>query len=101
MIVSACMNPPDQINAKKEELTREILRYLVKNPKAQDPLKHIVKWWLLDRYQTKLVEEVLNKLVADGLVIAQEVSPSQTLYKMNRRRRRRIISILSKDDSTP
>ena len=89
------MNAPDEIKEKKEELVaREILRYLIANPDAQDIPKHIVKWWLFDRYQTKLVKEVLNKLAADGLVIAQEVSPSETLYKMNRRRRRKIISLL-------
>jgi hypothetical protein len=90
----ACMNAPDEIKEKKEELAREILRYLIANPDAEDIPKHIVKWWLFDRYQTKLVKEVLNNLSADGLVIAQKVSPSETLYKMNRRRRRKIISLL-------
>jgi hypothetical protein len=91
------MNPPDQMNDKKEELAAEILRYLIDHPNAQDTLKHIVTWWLLDRqiqHQTELVKEVLDKLVADGLVIAQEQSDSQTLYKINRRRRRKIISLL-------
>ena len=90
----ACMNAPDEIKEKKEELAREILRYLISNPDAQDISRHIVKWWLFDRYQTKLVKEVLNKLAADGLIIAQKVSPSETLYKMNRHRRRKIISLL-------
>jgi hypothetical protein len=90
----ACMNAPDEIKEKKEELARAILHYLIKNQDAQDITKHIVKWWLFDQYQTKLVKEVLNKLAADGLVIAQQVSPSETLYKMNRRRRRQIMSLL-------
>ncbi|HJP91146.1 MAG TPA: hypothetical protein VJ875_04270 [Pyrinomonadaceae bacterium] len=85
------MKPPDE---KKEELAKKILRYLLANPYAQDTLKHIVKWWLFDQYQTKLVEDVLNELEADGLVIAQDVSPSEKLYRMNRRRRKRITSIV-------
>jgi len=93
----ACMNPPDQMKEKKEELAAEILQYLIQHPNAQDTLKHVVKWWFLERTikpRTALVEEVLNKLVADGLVIAQKQSDSQTLYKINRRRRRKIISLL-------
>ena len=91
------MNPPDQMNEKKEELAEEILRYLIDHPNAQDTLKGIVTWWLLERtikHQTALVKEVLDKLVADGLVIAHKGSDSQTRYKMNRRRRNVIISLL-------
>ena len=93
----ACMNPPDQINEKKEALAEEILRYLIDHPNAQDTLKGIVTWWLLERtikHQTALVKQVLDKLVGDGLVIAQQGSDSQTLYKINRRRHRKIISLL-------
>jgi hypothetical protein len=93
----ACMNPPDQKNEKKEELAEEILRYLIDHPNAQDTLKGIVTWWLLERtikHQTALVREALEKLVADGLVIAQQGSDSQTHYKINRQRRRKIISLL-------
>ena len=91
------MNRPDLMNEKKEELAEEILRYLIDHPNAQDTLKGIVTWWLLERtikHQTALVKEVLDKLVADGLVIAQRGSDSQTLYKINRRQRRKIISLL-------
>jgi hypothetical protein len=91
------MNPPEQKNETKEELAKEILRYLIDHPNAQDTLKGVVTWWLLERtikHQTALVKEVLDKLVIDGLVIAQHGSDSQTLYKINRRRRRKIISLL-------
>ena len=94
----ACMNPPDQKkNEEKEELAEEILQYLIDHPNAQDTLKGVVSWWLLERtikHQTALVKEVLDNLVADGLVIAQQGSDSQTFYKINRRRRRKIISLL-------
>lgn len=82
---------------EKEELTDYLLRYLIDHPNAQDTLDGVVNWWLWERtikHRTALVEEVLDELVADGLVIAQKRSDSQTLYKMNRRRRRKIISLL-------
>jgi hypothetical protein len=91
------MNRADQMNEKKEQLAEEILQYLIDHPNAQDTLKGIVTWWLLERtirHRTALVKEVLDKLVADGLVIAQQGSDFQTHYKMNRRRRKKIISLL-------
>jgi len=85
------------MNEKKKQLSEEILQYLIEHPNAQDTLQGIVTWWLLERaikHQTALVKEVLDKLVADGLIIAQHGSDSQTHYKINRRRRKRIISLL-------
>jgi len=91
------MNPPDQMNETKEQLADEILRYLIDHPNAQDTLKGVVTWWLLEptiKRRTALVKEVLDKLADDGLVIAQQGMDSQTLYKLNRRRRRKIVSLL-------
>ena len=85
------------MNEKKKQLSEEILQYLIEHPNAQDTLQGIVTWWLLERaikHQTALVKEVLDKLVADGLIIAQHGSDSQTHYKINRRRRKKIISLL-------
>ena len=82
---------------KKQQLGEEILQYLIDHPNAQDTLQGIVTWWLLERtikHRTALVKEVLNKLVADGLIIAQQGSDSQTHYKINRRRRKKIVSLL-------
>jgi hypothetical protein len=93
------MNRADQMNEKKEQLAEEILQYLIDHPNAQDTLKGIVTWWLLERtikHRTALVKEVLDKLVADGLVIAQHGTDSQTHYKIDRRRRRKIISLLKR-----
>ena len=90
---------PDQMTEAKKQLAEEILQYLIEHPNAQDTLKGIVTWWLLERrikQQTAMVKEVLDKLVADGLIIAQQGSDSQTHYKINLRRRRKIISRLQK-----
>jgi hypothetical protein len=91
------MNRPDQMTEKKQQLGEEILQYLIDHPHAQDTLQGIVTWWLLERtikHRTALVKEVLNNLVADGLIIAQQGSDSQIHYKINRRRRKKIISLL-------
>jgi hypothetical protein len=87
----------NQINEKNNLLRDEILQYLIAHPNAQDTVKGIVTWWFLERTikpRTALVDEVLKKLVADGLMIAHKGSDSQTRYKMNRKQRKKIISLL-------
>ena len=87
--------PLIKMSENKEQLTNEILQYLVDHPNAQDTLNGVVNWWLLGRTikpRTALVEEVLNKLVADRLVIAQHGSDSQTTFKLNIRKRKQIIA---------
>ena len=87
----------DQTNDRKVELAHEILQYLIDNPRAQDTVEGITTWWLLVRtikHQTVLVKEALAMLVAEGLVIAHEGSDSRTYYKLNLRRRKKIISLL-------
>ena len=92
------MNRSDETN-DKVQLAHEILHYLIDNPNAQDTVEGITTWWLLVRtikHQTVLVKEALAMLVADGLVIAHEGSDSRTYYKLNPRRRKKIISLLEK-----
>jgi hypothetical protein len=96
-ISCACMNGPEHMNDEKVQVAYEILRYLIDNPEAEDTLDGIVTWWLLERtikQQTLSVREALAMLVADHLVIAQTGSDFQTYYKINRRQRKRIISLL-------
>jgi hypothetical protein len=86
------MNGPDQINNKKVQVAYEILRYLIKNPSAQDTLEGIADWWFLSRpikYQKGLVKKALDMLIDDGLVIAHHGRDSQTIYKLYRRRRKK------------
>lgn len=93
------MNQSDEINDRKVRLAHEILQYLIANPNAQDTVEGITTWWLLVRTiqnQTALVKEALAMLVADGLVIAHEGSDSRTYYKLNLKRRKKILSLLRK-----
>ena len=91
------MNSPDETKNTKEDVAYEILQYLVDNPNAQDTLEGIVTWWLLVRavkHRIALVKEALAMLVEDGLVIAQQGSDSRTHYRINRQRRRKIMTLL-------
>ena len=88
---------PSRMNDENAQIAYEILRYLVDNPKAEDTLEGIVTWWLMERtikQQTLSVQRTLAMLVADRLLIAHTGGDSQTYYKINRRQRKRIISLL-------
>ena len=91
------LHGPARMNDEKVQIAYEILRYLIDNPKAEDTLEGIVTWWLMERtikQQTLSVKEALAMLVADRLLIAHTGGDSRTYYKINRRQRKRIISLL-------
>jgi predicted transcriptional regulator len=80
------------MNEKKVEVAYDILRYLIKNPSAQDTIKGVVDWWLLERktkYQRRLVKQALDMMVKHGLVIARKKPDSQFVYKLYRPRRKK------------
>ena|SRR5688572_26206020 len=88
----ACMNGPTQMNDKQVKVAYEILRYLTKNPDAQDTVEGIIGWWLLGRNircQKRMVTKVLEMMVDDGLVIARKKPDSRTVYKLYRPRRKK------------
>lgn len=80
-----------KMNDKKVKVAYEILRYLIKNPSAQDTLEGIVDWWLLGRnikYQKLLVKKALDMMIEDGLLIAHQGPDSRTVYKLYRPQRK-------------
>lgn len=92
----ACVNGRHQMTDEKVKIAHEILQYWIENPTAQDTLEGIVTWWLTIRtikQQTSCVKEALAMLVEDGLAIAKKRN-SRTYYKMNRRKYKKIISLL-------
>ena len=59
----------------KDEIRLSILRYLSKNPKAEDTLEAVVLWWILkDRCElrTTQVETVTQQLVDEGLLLEKK-----------------------------
>ena len=88
-----------QHRTHKEEvrIAYEVLQYLMDHPDAQDTLEGIVGWWLLERtvkQQTLSVKQALSILVADKLVLARRGVDTKIHYKINGRRRRKIMSLL-------
>ncbi len=84
------MNGP-QMDDKRVKVAYEILRYLIKNPGAQDTLEGVVDWWLLGRnikYQKLVVKKALDMMIEDGLVIAHQGPDSRTVYKLYRSQRK-------------
>ena len=77
---------PDEYKEKREAC-QYILGYLLDNPDASDTLDGIMAWWLLNqkiRYETRIVLQAVNKLIADGLIVEQEGLDSRTIYRINR-----------------
>ncbi len=73
---------------EKSYVSRSILAYLSERQGARDTLEGIVGWWLVEQRiveQTALVKEVLDELVADGLLLERRGADSRTLYCVPRR----------------
>jgi Fe2+ or Zn2+ uptake regulation protein len=74
---------------RHSELARQILRYLVTRPDAQDTVRGIASWWLMREAVERGVEAVqtaLQQLVDDGLVIEHQSGVSQARYQLNSKR---------------
>jgi len=80
-----------------EQVSREILRYLVKHPDAKDTIEGILKWWLPDGRVWKRgeVHEALNLLTSKGLLTRRGTVPSKEIYGMNRDRLGEIKKLVS------
>ncbi|HEX8353322.1 MAG TPA: hypothetical protein VF611_10500 [Pyrinomonadaceae bacterium] len=73
---------------EKSYITRNVLAYLSKHGDARDTLEGIVEWWLVEQRiieQTAAVKEVLDELVAGGLLLKSEGADSRTFYHVDRR----------------
>ena len=57
------------------EIKMSILRYLYKNPQAEDTLEAIALWWIMrDRYElrTMQVKNIARQLVAEGFLVEKK-----------------------------
>ncbi len=74
--------------AEKSDIARSVLAYLSAHADARDTLEGIVEWWLVEQRiveQTAAVKDVLDGLVADGLLLETKGADSRTFYHINRR----------------
>ena len=68
-------------------LAYQILAYLAAYPDAHDTLEGIVEWWLLEqhiKWQTGLVKDALEELVAEQWLLKREGHDARTHYELNR-----------------
>jgi hypothetical protein len=75
----------------------QILTYIVEHPEAQDTLEGLVEWWLLERaikFETARVKEALSELGSKGLILEEKGSDSQTHYRINQARHKKIQELL-------
>jgi hypothetical protein len=85
----------------ENEITQEILGYLVSHPQAQDTLEGIIHFWLLEqkiKYQTKMVKEAIEELVESGLILEHKIGGTETHYRINNEEFEKIKEILRKRD---
>jgi hypothetical protein len=79
--------------ATKNDISKDILKYLFKHPDANDTLEGIAEWWLWNQkisYEMKRVEAAVNKLVQEGWIIAKQGKNSKVRYRLNPAKRKEI-----------
>lgn len=86
--------------ATASEISSEILAYLAKHPHAQDTLRGIIDWWLLEQQierQTTEVKQALDNLLAKGLILERKGKDSQLHYLINRRKANEIRNLIKRN----
>ena len=83
----------------KSQIAREILTYLEKHPDAQDTLDGIVQGWLPGqegKYKPAIVHEVVKDLVLEGTILESKTPGSDTVFRINVAKRKRMKELLKK-----
>jgi hypothetical protein len=76
----------DSEEVPANDVTIDILRYLVAHPSAKDTINGIEKWWLsksIGREGKRQITESLNLLVTKGWLVARRSLQSETVYSLN------------------
>jgi len=84
----------EQMKLKNEsdesrETSHKILAYLMDNPDAQDTLKGIVDWWLLQqdlRRNVALIKKAVDGLIRNGFLLERLGNGRTKYYQVNRGR---------------
>jgi hypothetical protein len=75
----------DSEEVPPNDVTIDILRYVVAHPSAKDTINGIEKWWLsnISREGKRQITESLNLLVTKGWLVARRSPQSETVYSLN------------------
>jgi len=83
-------------------MIRQILHYLTEHPDAKDTIQGIPRWWLpknpVERRKEE-VREAVDVLVARGWVTKRQITPSRSLYGMNKEKLEEIKVFLREHES--
>jgi hypothetical protein len=84
-------------------ISREILEYLLQNPRAQDTMDGILQWWLLEHYikhNVALVRDAISFLIRKNLVLVRQGRDMQTYFRINQDRYQEIFAFIQSDEGT-
>jgi len=84
----------------EEELTADILGYMLEHPDALDEAQGIVAWWFSEqrlRAGLTTVERILERLAVKGLVVAHKIPGGRTLYSLNKQRKYEAAQFIGRD----
>ena len=82
---------------RRSHIAQAILAYLYKNPHAQDTLAGIAQWWLPQqsiKTSEANLSEVLDELVAKGLILQSKGKDRQIHYRINNLKLKEIAKLL-------
>jgi hypothetical protein len=74
--------------AEVDQVSREILEYLVQHPDAKDTIEGIRQWWKPQgsrEWRNNEVQTALDRLLARNWLIMRELSPMQKVYSVNKK----------------
>jgi hypothetical protein len=78
----------DEWEERVSSAAREIEQYLAVHPRALDSLEGIATWWVLRqriRTEVRLVREALTRLVAAGVVSAEQLGNNrEPVYRLTK-----------------
>lgn len=80
-------------------LSDDVLSYLSEHGEAQDTLEGIVEWWLMEQRivtRTAQIREVLDELVAAGLLLERRSRDARTHYRINRHKTEEIAARITR-----
>jgi hypothetical protein len=83
-------------------MIRHILHYLTEHPDAKDTIQGILRWWLPKNPVQRREEEVreaVDGLVARGWVTKRQITPSRSIYGMNKEKLEEIKVFLREHES--
>ena len=79
-----------------------ILHYLTEHPDAKDTIQGMLRWWLPKKRVERRKEEVraaVDDLVARGWMTKRQITPSRSIYGMNKEKQEEIKAFLREHES--